>query len=87
MIELSPIKNNDIEYKEITTDIERNFNCEWDDAIHDSYKRYVEQMQEHSTSLHNIRCKVEVLQKEIEALKIDDVIIKAESLCREADTI
>ena len=87
MVDLTPLKNNDMEYKEIISAIENCFKCEWDDAVHNSYKKYIEQIAEHLVSLHNIRCKIELMQKETDELKIDDINIKAENLCREADSI
>lgn len=86
-VDLSSLKANDIEYEELSKTISNRFDCEWDDSVHESYRIYVRNVQERSRSIHMIRCKAEVLAKEIEELKIDEVIHKAEILCEESSSV
>lgn len=86
-VDISPLKINDTEYEEAARTISEKYECEWDDAVHDSYSIYVNQVNEHSRAIHVIRCKAEALVEELEGLNIDEMISKAESLCEESETI
>lgn len=85
--DLTPVRNNDVEYKKAAEAVAEHYKGAWDDKIHDSYLRYVKQIQEQSHKVHMIRCKAETLEKEVEGLKIEEQQKKAEGLCREADSI
>ena len=86
-INLTPLKEIDVQYEKITEMLDAKYQCDWDDAIHESYGRYVVQLQEMAKDVKAIRCKVETLQKEVEELRIDDLMGNPDSLCREADTV
>ncbi len=86
-VDLSPLKINDSEYEELSKTISDKYECEWDDAVHESYGLYVSQIQEHSRAIHVIRCKAEALVEELEGLNVDEMISKAESLCEESATV
>jgi hypothetical protein len=87
IVDLTPLKNNDTEYERLAASVSEHYKCEWDDVVHDSYGVYVKQVGERSRSIREIRCKAEVLAKEAEDLKIDELIRKTEILCREADSV
>lgn len=87
MVDLTPLKKNDMEYQRLAASISERYKCEWDDTVHDSYGVYVKQVEERSRSLRIIRCKAEALEKEAESLKIDELISKAVILCREAGSV
>lgn len=86
-VDITPIKEIDIQYEKAVANLSEKYKGEWDDAVHESYGRYVTQLQELGREVRNIRCKVETLEKEAEELRIDELIRKADSLCREADAI
>lgn len=86
-INLAPLKSNDAEYRKLSDTVSNQYKGGWDDKIHESYLRYLKQVQENSRKLHVIRCKAEILEKEIEAFKIDELKKRAEALCREADSV
>lgn len=85
--DLTPLKRNDEEYAKMAKDVSKLYKCDWDDKVHDSYLEYVNQVQEYSEKLHVIRCKAEMLVKEIEDMIIEEMTKSAQSLCREADLI
>ena len=86
-VDLAPLKEIDIQYEHVVTMLEERFKCEWDDAIHESYGKYVNQLRESSKEIKTIRCKAETLEKEVIELKIEELSGKAERLCREADAV
>lgn len=86
-IDLSPLIILDNEYGRLKDSVTDSFKGNWDDKIHDSYQRYVMQIQKYSQDVHAIRCKTESLKKEIEALDVDGLLKQADELCREADSI
>ncbi len=86
-VDLTPLINNDQEYEQAYTTVSEKYKCNWDDAVHDSYLRLVKDIQRYSSNIHRIRCKSESLKKEAEALNIDNMMTKADSLCREANSI
>ena len=87
IVDMTPLKNNDIDYEGLASSVSEHYKCEWDDTIHDSFGAYVKQVEERSRSVRVIRCKAEALAKEAEGLKIDEMIKKAENLCREAESV
>lgn len=86
-VDLTPLKNNDVEYEKLASAVADHYKCDWNDSIHDSYGIYVKQVQKRTRSIHIIRCKAEELAKEAEELKIDEQVSKAADLCKEAENI
>ncbi len=86
-VDLTQLKNNDVAYEQIASTVSERYVCSWDDAVHDSYREYVKQVQNRAHDLRKIRCKAEELVQELEALRIDDLRKKTNYLCGEADTV
>lgn len=86
-LDLTPLKENDVQYEKAVSELESRFKCEWDDPVHDSYGYLVNQMREKAAEIRVIRCKAETLQQELEDLKIEEVIKTADTLCKEADAL
>ena len=85
--DLSPLIQNDIQYEKIVSGIANSYKCDWDDAVHDSYGKYVEQMQTMSKELKIIRTNAEVLVKEIVELKTEEYTMKSNELSEEVNAI
>ena len=85
--DLTPLKNNDEEYRKLKELVSERYKDDWDDKVHDSYLIYVKQVQEQLQKLHVIRCKADILEKEAENLNVEELQKRAENLCREADSI
>lgn len=86
-VDLSQLKNNDLEYEKIAADLAEHYKCDWDDSVHDSYGRYVKQIQDNSKIVHTIRCKIEILVKEVDAFDIEKLREQAVSLEREVESM
>lgn len=86
-IDLTPLRGNDIEFEKLFSSVKELYACNWDDSVHDSYGRFVDQAQERSNALHTILCKAELLVNDIKDLDIDGLVEKAELLCKEAASI
>ena len=86
-VDVTPIRDINIRYEKSVSNLGEKYKGEWDDAIHESYGRYVTQLQELLREVKCIRCKVEVLEKEVEELKIEELVRKAEMLCKEAGEV
>lgn len=86
-VNLSPLKNNDLEYKKIITLISEKFNGNWDDNIYESFRLFIKQISNNADSVHRVRSKAEMILKEINELNIDEQLNKALDLCGEADLL
>ena len=86
-VDLSPIINTDTEYRKYVDSVREHYTCEWDDAVHDSYSRFVKDVEEMSRRIHEIRSKAETLVTGTDALKVDDLIKTAGNLCTEAHAV
>lgn len=86
-LDLSLLNDNDVQFEKFVAGVESAYKCDWDDPVHDSYSQYIKQIQELSREVRDIRCKVEALEKEADALDIDGLKKRTDALCREADAI
>jgi hypothetical protein len=86
-IDLSPIKNLNNQYNIIVDTIESHYKCEWDDRVHDSYLSFIRQLLELKSQVKKIRSNAEILEKEVDNLKLEEIKNKSEILCKEADSI
>lgn len=84
---LSEIKKCDSEYNKLLSDLSNSYNCNWNDMIHDSYLNYLKQIQDIYAEIHSINCNMNVLNKELEYLHIDEIKNETDKLCREADLV
>ena len=87
VLDLTPLKDNNTAYEQLTSEVSECYVCSWDDAVHDSYGIYVKQVKNRSHAIRKIRCKAEELVREIEALKIDELRKKTNHLSGEADAV
>lgn len=86
-VDLSPLKNNDLEYKNIITLLSEIFNGNWDDDIHKSFRLFIKQISDNADSVHRVRSKAELILKEINELNIDEQFKKVIDLCGEIDLL
>ena len=84
---ISPVISLDDRFSEKARDIESNFKCDWNDNVHESYRKYVMSIQDSKEKVHSIRCKTEMIDSEIMNLNIDNIEKESDSLCQEADAI
>lgn len=84
---ISPVTKMDDRFSEISREIESNYKCDWNDNVHESYRKYVMSIQDFKEKIHSIKCKTEMIDSEIQNLNIDNIERESRTLCREADSI
>lgn len=86
-VNITPLIDNDTQYEGLSKTLEDSYKCDWDDEIHDSYSGYVNQVKEIHEGIRSARCKAESFQKEVEDLRVDEAMSKADDLCKEAESV
>lgn len=86
-IDLSPIVNADAAYDKAASAVAEKYNLSWDDAVHDSFRRFVSQIKENGRRLHGVRTSAELLEKALSALSIEEANAKAQRLAKEAENL
>ena len=59
----------------------------WDDAVHDSFSRLQNQIQENGRKLHDIRTSAELMEKAICAHDVEALQRKSLALAKEAEAL
>ena len=86
-VDLRPLINNDTIFQKKTEAVKEKYRCHWDDPVHDSFARYVTDAEKWKESIHDIRCKAETLNAQMEAHSIEKLINEAKALQNEANEI
>ena len=86
-VDLSPLISCDSTYERTSTNTSEKYNCAWDDAVHDSFQCFVNQVKENGRKLHDIRTSTELLEKEVDAHHVDALQSKALALIKEAEAL
>ena len=86
-IDLSPLVSCDCAYDRALTSVSEKYNCAWDDAVHDSFLRFVSQVKENGRRLHDIRTAAELLEEAVDAHNVDALQSKSLALVQEAEAL
>jgi len=86
-VDLGPLIENDQAFSKLKEDIKKRYQCNWDDPVHDSYRSFVQEAEERSSIIHEIRCKAESVKSQMDAYHVDTFADEAENLRIEAQTI
>ena len=86
-IDLSPLISCDSTYERAFANLSEKYNCAWDDAVHDSFLRFVSQAKENGRKLHDIRTAAELLEKAVDAHNVDALQSKSLALVKEAEAL
>ena len=84
LFDYSGLKNALERYEKAESVIERSYNCEWDDEIHDSFKKFVVACEETVKSIKIIGRQVEQICQDLNSAHIEQEKSAAEKLNREA---
>lgn len=84
IFECSGLKNASGRYEKVESIIERSYNCEWDDDIHESFKKFVVGCEGDARSLKTINNQVERTCQELNSSHIEQEKNSAEKLNRDA---
>ena len=85
--DLSSLLKIDREYNKLAIDLTKSWNCDWSDAVHESYREYIKTVNGIAEDVHTIRSKSETMQKEIDQLNVQDLCKKSDALCLEAKSV
>lgn len=86
-VDLTPLRENEVQYSKIATEVAEKYKGSWDDTVHDSYGRYVKHVHEYADGVKTIKNKAEIILREVEGLKIPELISYAETLRQEAANV
>ncbi len=86
-VDLSPLITGDSAYEKICDSLTARHKSGWDDEVHASFIRFVNQIQANGEKLHSIRVSAELIDTAVDALNIDDLNQTAQRLVKEADSI
>lgn len=86
-IDLSPLVSADVAYDKAVDSVTEKYKAAWDDAVHDSFQRFVAQAKENGLRLHSVRTSAELIEKALLALNISDANAKAQRLAKEAENL
>ena len=86
-VDLAELAANEREYLKVVATIEQRYKCRWEDELHDSFRRYVDQEIEMSEGVQGIRTGAEEIDRNIDDLDIDGLLRHSEEISREAETI
>ena len=84
IFECSGLKNASERYEKVESIIGRSYNCEWDDEIHESFKKFVVGCEGDARSLKTINNQVERTCQELNSSHIEQEKNSAEKLNRDA---
>lgn len=86
-VDLSPLVSCEATYERASTNVSEKYNCAWDDAVHDSFWRFVRQVKEDGLKLHDTRTATELLEKAVDAHNVDALQSKSLALVKEAEAL
>ena len=86
-IDLSLLVNADVAYDKAANAVAEKYNTAWDDAVHDSFRRFVSQIKENGRRLHGVRISAELVEKALAALNIEEANAQAQGLAKEAENL
>ena len=94
LFECSGLKTITNTYVKVASVVEHSYKCEWEDEVHDSFGKYVQQCGEQACLLKDISNKMEHICQELNALHISQekeeikkLNCEAEQLCGKARSL
>lgn len=85
--DLDPLNRNYDEYEKKVETVTERFKCEWEDSVHDSYKLYLEDIEEFQHNIGRIRDLANELLNDLDIMDVDQLISETESLCGRDESI
>ena len=86
-IDLSPLISCDTSYARASDCVCEKYKCAWDDAVHDSFLRFISQIKEDEQKFHDIRTAAELLVQKVDAHNVEALQVKSLRLIQEAETL
>ena len=86
-IELSPLHRNAAEFQRGVLNLRNKFQCDWNDAVHESFRPFIKTMGDHAETVRRINEKAAAILQDIESCGVDALCAAAQELASEAETI
>lgn len=86
-IDLSPLVTADNAFDKAIIGIHCSYKTAWDDTVHDSFQRFIFQMDECGRRLHQIRISAELLEKGLIKSNVQVITRQSQRLMQEAEDI
>ena len=71
IFECSGLKNASDRYGKVLTDLTNSYNCDWNDEVHASFKKFIVECEEYSSAIKYVKHQSEQACQELNSLNID----------------
>ena len=86
-IDLSPLIECDCTHNRICEELFKKLNTGWDDAVKESFLRFISQIESNGEELHNVRTSAELIEKAIAEFDVNQICRNADLLVEEVSLI
>ena len=86
-MDFSPLSENEKEYRAYCDEVRQRYSCAWDDTIHQSFRRYLGELEEYSQKLHDLSSEADKISGDVIKLSADMLCSRASDLATKADSI
>lgn len=85
MINVSALEDLSKKYNSNLDDVNASYKCEWDDSVHDSYKRLISELDNYNEELRRVPPKVKDII--VAADKAEKVLNNADMIIRRSESV
>lgn len=86
-VNITPLLNNDKEFRNQVDELSRMYHSSWNDDVHESYCDYLKQMNSYSEDLHHDTQTIVAIHDEIQNKNFEELDRRISSLCAEVNSI
>ena len=84
VFECSGLKNASDRFEKMKSILANSYNCEWSDEVHESFKKFIAELEEYSSYLKSSSNNIDSVCQEVNSLHIEQEKNTAEKLNRSA---
>ena len=86
-VNIEPLSKADAEYKQLSDSLNVQFDCAWDDSVHESFRTYTKEVNHFSEELNRNRKTADSLLESVESLQIDKLEKRINTLINEVNAV